>query len=160
MTAYRARVEFDPDPTSLWRDAVVGAAAACLVAREGQGDVLEADLREVLPGGGRRRGRRRWCRHGRPRCRGRPRGRTSRPGASCGSGSSGRRRSRRRPGPSVRRTETAVGLDTGCVHGRQLTPYDYRASRFVTLSPDATDKNRSSDSIVTPQAQTVPTEND
>jgi serine/threonine protein phosphatase 1 len=57
-------------------------------------------------------------------------------------------------------TESAVGLDTGCVHGRQLTAYDYRASRFVTLSPDTTYKNRSPDSIVTPQAQTVPTTND
>jgi hypothetical protein len=26
MTAYRFRVKFDPDPTSLWRDIVVGAA--------------------------------------------------------------------------------------------------------------------------------------
>lgn len=25
MTAYRFRVKFDPDPTSLWRDVVVGA---------------------------------------------------------------------------------------------------------------------------------------
>jgi len=25
MTAYRFRVKFDPDPTSLWRDIVVGA---------------------------------------------------------------------------------------------------------------------------------------
>ena len=57
-------------------------------------------------------------------------------------------------------TESAVGLDTGCVHGRQLTAYDYRASRFVTLSSDTTYKNRSPDSIVTPQAQTVPTEID
>ena len=57
-------------------------------------------------------------------------------------------------------TESAVGLDTGCVHGRQLTAYDYRASRFVTLSPDTTYKNRSSDSIVTPQAQMVPTASD
>ena len=57
-------------------------------------------------------------------------------------------------------TESPIGLDTGCVHGRQLTVYDYRASRFVTLSPDTTYKNRSPDSIVTSQAQTVPTEID
>lgn len=57
-------------------------------------------------------------------------------------------------------TESAVGLDTGCVHGHQLTAYDYRASRFVTLSPETTYVNRSSDSIVTPQAQSVPTASD
>jgi serine/threonine protein phosphatase 1 len=57
-------------------------------------------------------------------------------------------------------TESAVGLDTGCVHGRQLTAYDYRESRFVTLSPDTTYVDRSSDSIVTPQSQPVPTASD
>ena len=57
-------------------------------------------------------------------------------------------------------TESAVGLDTGCVHGRQLTAYDYRASCFVTLSPDTTYKNRSPDSIVTPQVQLGPTASD
>ncbi len=57
-------------------------------------------------------------------------------------------------------TESAVGLDTGCVHGRQLTAYDYRGSRFVTLSPDTTYVDRSSDSIVTPQSQPVPAASD
>ncbi|WP_435181248.1 metallophosphoesterase family protein [Halorussus sp. AFM4] len=57
-------------------------------------------------------------------------------------------------------TEATVGLDTGCVHGRQLTAYDYRASRFVTLSPETTYVDRSSDSIVTPQAQSVLTASD
>ena len=57
-------------------------------------------------------------------------------------------------------TETAVGLDTGCVHGRQLTAYDYRASRFVTLSSDTTYESRSSDAVVTPQSRTVSTEDD
>jgi serine/threonine protein phosphatase 1 len=52
-------------------------------------------------------------------------------------------------------TEWAVGLDTGCVHGRQLTAYDYRASRFIEFSPDTTYEERSSDSIVTPQKQPV-----
>lgn len=46
-------------------------------------------------------------------------------------------------------TPWAVGLDTGCVHGRQLTAYDYRASCFVTLSGTTTHRERSSDSIVT-----------
>lgn len=53
-------------------------------------------------------------------------------------------------------TEWAVGLDTGCVHGRQLTAYDYRESRFVGISPDTTYEERSSDSIVTPRKQPVP----
>jgi len=57
-------------------------------------------------------------------------------------------------------TESAVGLDTGCVHGHQLTAYDYRASRFVTVSPETTYVDRSSDSIVTPGAQSVPTTSD
>ena len=57
-------------------------------------------------------------------------------------------------------TEATVGLDTGCVHGRQLTAYDYRASRFATLSPETTYVGRSSDSIVTPQAQPVSTASD
>jgi serine/threonine protein phosphatase 1 len=50
-------------------------------------------------------------------------------------------------------TRCAVGLDTGCVHGRQLTAYDYRESRFVTFSPDTTHEERSSDAIVTPRTQ-------
>jgi len=49
-------------------------------------------------------------------------------------------------------TEWAVGLDTGCVHGRGLTAYDYRESRFVELS-STTYVERSSDSIVTPREQ-------
>ncbi len=57
-------------------------------------------------------------------------------------------------------TEATVGLDTGCVHGRQLTAYDHRASRFVTLTPETTYVDRSSDSIVIPQAQPAPTTSD
>jgi serine/threonine protein phosphatase 1 len=53
-------------------------------------------------------------------------------------------------------TTWAVGLDTGCVHGRQLTAYDYRASRFVSVSSQTTYRKRSSDSIVTPQEQPIP----
>lgn len=51
-------------------------------------------------------------------------------------------------------TEWAVGLDTGCVHGRGLTAYDYRESRFVEFSPSTTHVERSSDSVVTPREQT------
>lgn len=50
-------------------------------------------------------------------------------------------------------TDWAVGLDTGCVHGRGLTAYDYRESRFVVFSPDTTYEERGSDSIVTPRKQ-------
>ncbi len=50
-------------------------------------------------------------------------------------------------------TEWAVGLDTGCVHGRGLTAYDYRESRFIEYSPDTTYEKRGSDSIVTPKQQ-------
>jgi serine/threonine protein phosphatase 1 len=52
-------------------------------------------------------------------------------------------------------TRWAVGLDTGCVHGRQLTAYDYRESRFVSLSPTPTYEERSSDSIVEPRPQVL-----
>ena len=57
-------------------------------------------------------------------------------------------------------TGSAVGLDTGCVHGRQLTAYDYRASQFVTHSPATTYEDRSSDSIVTPRTQPAPLASD
>ena len=49
------------------------------------------------------------------------------------------------------KTSWAVGLDTGCVYGRQLTAYDYRASNFVEVSDITTHKERSSDAIVTPK---------
>jgi len=52
-------------------------------------------------------------------------------------------------------TEWAVGLDTGCVHGRQLTAYDYRASSFVEISPDTTHVQRSTDAVVTPRKRPV-----
>jgi hypothetical protein len=48
-------------------------------------------------------------------------------------------------------TDRAVGLDTGCVHGRQLTAYDYRELRFVAFSRTTTYEERSSGSIVTPR---------
>lgn len=53
-------------------------------------------------------------------------------------------------------TEFAVGLDTGCVHGRQLTAYDYRVSRFVEFPVETVYEQRSSDSIVTPMRQQAP----
>jgi serine/threonine protein phosphatase 1 len=44
-------------------------------------------------------------------------------------------------------TPYAVGLDTGCVHGRGLTAYDCGRDKFVTV--DSTEyEPRSADSIV------------
>ncbi|MDS0478437.1 metallophosphoesterase family protein [Natrinema sp. 1APR25-10V2] len=44
--------------------------------------------------------------------------------------------------------EWAVGLDTGCVYGGDLTAYDVRRERFLSV-PGATHEDRSSEKIVT-----------
>ncbi|WP_439027389.1 metallophosphoesterase family protein [Haloarchaeobius sp. DT45] len=46
--------------------------------------------------------------------------------------------------------EYAVGLDTGCVYGGELTAYDYWADEFVTVPLDRDGKGRKSSKIVTP----------
>jgi serine/threonine protein phosphatase 1 len=44
----------------------------------------------------------------------------------------------------------AVGLDTGCVYGNQLTAYDWRRDNIVAVEPDKTFEERPAEKFISP----------